>query len=347
MKLVAIRSSISALLLLMQFCSPCALAVDAAPSLASKVVADAKLSELQLFVENDKWAGTDRNYTNGFKVGIGVKLWLVEDMLKHSSGWMLDLLSDPSANTEFGLFAGQNMYTPKISTISTPQPFDRPWAAWLYLGGIAQHATDKTLDTVEADFGMVGSAALGRQVQTEWHRLIGVERPRGWDNQIPNEPAFLVGYLHKHRYGDDNFDFVPHYGATVGTVMTLARAGGIVRFGQHMTGFGPDGIEPGGSMLQGTRHEQEHGQNFEWYVFAGADYRLVARNIFLDGTAFHDSPSVDRRSGVHDLTRGFSLRYGPLRFSLTRIRRSEEFTTSRGGGGGQTFDSFNIGYEFN
>ena len=347
MTLSAARLSIFVVLICVPFAAVDAMAASDTAELAKEVVADARISELQLFVENDKWAGTDRNYTNGFKVGVGVKLGLFEDMLKDSSGWMLNLLSDPAANTEFGLFGGQNMYTPRAITVSTPQPFDRPWAAWLYLGGIAQHATDSTLDSVEADVGVVGPAALGRPIQTEWHRLIGVNRPRGWDNQNPTEAAFLVGYLHKHRYGNDNFDFVPHYGVTVGTVMTLARAGGIVRFGQHMTGFGPDGIEPGGAMLQGTRHEQEQGRNFEWYAFVGADYRLVARNIFLDGTVFHDSPSVDRRTGVHDLTRGFSLRYGQLRFSLTRVRRSEEFATPRGGGGGQTFDSFNIGFEFN
>lgn len=344
MKLFSIR--LPAFLLLAQCWLPCAPAAADAPGLAEQVVADAKLSEFQLFAENDKWAGSDHNYTNGFKIGIGLKLGMVENLLKDTSGWMLDLLSDPAASTEFGLFAGQNMYTPKMIGIPTPQPFDRPWAAWLYLGGIAQRSTADTLDTVEMDIGMVGPAALGRQVQTEWHRLVRADKPRGWDHQIPNEPAFLIGYLHKARFGNDNFDVVPHYGATLGTVMTLARAGGIVRAGHNITGFGADGIEPGGAMLQGTRHDQERDGNFEWYVFTGLDYRLVGYNIFLDGTAFHDSPGVDRRTAVHDLTAGFSLRYAQLRFSLTRIRRSEEFTTSRGGGGTQTFDSFNIGFEF-
>ena len=47
-----------------------------------------------------------------------------------------------------------------------------------------------------------------------------------------------------------------------------------------------------------------------------------------------------------DLTAGLSLRYKQARVSLTRILRSEEFTTAIGGGGKQGFYSLNVGLEF-
>ena len=34
--------------------------------------------------------------------------------------------------------------------------------------------------------------------------------------------------------------------------MTFARAGGIVRLGKNLSGFGPDSVEAGGAMLQST-----------------------------------------------------------------------------------------------
>jgi hypothetical protein len=121
----------------------------------------------------------------------------------------------------------------------------------------------------------------------------------------------------------------------------------MLRLGHNISGFGTDTIEPGGAMLHGTRASGGGSrQGREWYVFAGVDHRLVAHNIFLDGTVFRDSPSVTRRPHVWDVSAGFSLRIDGLRFSLTRIRRSEEFTTARGGGGRQTFDSINLGFEF-
>jgi len=301
-------------------------------------------SEIQLFVENDMLAHTDRYYTNGIKLGVGLPL----DLLQVPAANLLRQLVPAAAdNTQLGLFLGQNLYTPRDITVAAPQPYDRPWAAWLYLGGVAQHAEADRLHTVELDLGVIGRAALGRQVQSNWHHLIGVKQPQGWNNQSPSEPAFLVSYLQKRRYGGENIDVVAHGGVTLGTVMTLARGGAMLRLGQHMSGFGPDTIEPGGAMLQGTRALGTGSRaGSEWYVFAGVDQRLVAYNIFLDGPVFHDGPSVDRRPHVWDLSAGFSFRVHGLRFSWTRIRRSEEFHTSRGSGGTQRFDSLNLGFEF-
>lgn len=320
----------------------------AAEAPAEKLPPPPKGSEFQLFIENDMLAGTDRYYTNGIKFGFGVPFETLRDFFKIPSKYTLDLFSDPEASHHFGLFAGQNMYTPRDITISAHQPYDRPWAAWLYLGGVAQRVKGNRLDTVEFDIGVVGPPALGEPVQSGWHRLVGVKQPEGWGNQTPSELAFLISYLQKRKYGNAYFEVVPHAGVTLGTVMTLARAGGTVRLGRNMTGFGPDTIEPGGAMLQNTRREHEGAgrPRYEWYGFAGADVRYVARNIFLDGTLFHESYSVERRNVVRDFTLGASVRIEALRVSLTRIFRSEEFTTPAGGGGKQSFYSLNLGLEF-
>ena len=309
-------------------------------------------SEFQVFVENDMLAHSDRYYTNGIKLGGGLPFRVlrdvVGDVLEGPAAELLDTLGPKAGgDIKVGMFAGQNLYTPKSITIAAPQPNDRPWAAWLYLGGVAQRAIGNRLDSVEIDIGMVGPAALGRQVQTGWHRLIDSPRPLGWSNQLPNEPAFLASYLAKQRIARGNWEFVPHAGLTVGTVMTLGRIGGLLRWGRNMSGFGPDTIEPGGAMLQAMRDEVTTGASgLEWYVFASVDHRLVAHNVFLDGTVFRDSAGVSRRPHVYDVAVGISARINALRMSFTRVRRSEEFFTAAGGGGRQTFDSLNIGMEF-
>jgi hypothetical protein len=178
---------------------------------------------------------------------------------------------------------------------------------------------------------------------------VNAPEPKGWDNQLHTEPGFVVSYLHKRRYGNrTGVQFVPHLGASLGTVMTMARVGGIVRAGQYMSGFGPDGIEPGGAMLKNTREQNESDERepYEWFVFAGADGRAVAHNIFLDGSLFRDGPSVESKPFVYDLSAGFSVRFNLIRLSVTRILRSEEFTSATGGGGTQQFYSLNIGVEF-
>ena len=305
-------------------------------------------NEFQLYIENDMWSGTDRYYTNGFKFGFGTDTRTLADVLNAPSQSVLRELTSGEGCVQLGVFFGQNMYTPRRIAVAGPQPNDRPWAAWLYVGGVAQRVEEKKLQTVEIDLGMVGPAALGRQVQTEWHKLIGVDQPQGWANQIPNQPGVLVAYLDKRKFGSRHFEVVPHFGGSVGNVMTLARAGGIVRAGQNMTGFGPDTIEPGGAMLQATRVQTgESGKSgVEWYVFAGVDARAVAYNIFLDGPWFRESPSVERRPLVYDWSAGVSARVSTVRLSVTRVRRSEEFTTPTRGGGSQSFYSFNVGVQF-
>lgn len=305
-------------------------------------------NEFQIYIENDKWTGTDRYYTNGLKFGFGTDAGRLADLLNAPSESLLRRITHGTGCVQLGLFFGQNMYTPRRITVAAPQPNDRPWAAWLYVGGVAQRVEQDKLQTVEIDIGMVGPAALGRQVQTEWHHLVGADTPQGWGNQIPNQPGVLVAFLEKRKYAYGSIEFVPHAGVSVGNVMTLARTGGIVRWGHNMSGFGPDTIEPGGAMLQASRIRagQDGVRSYEWYAFAGADLRAVAYNIFLDGPWLRESPGVDRRVFVHDWTAGLSARISTVRMSLTRVHRSEEFTTPVAGGGKQSFYSFNLGLQF-
>jgi len=309
---------------------------------------DLRGSEIQIFIENDSFGSSDQYYTNGIKIGGGVPAEKVGKLFTRPPNALLDAITDGASN-HFGLFFGQNMYTPRDITVATAQPNDRPWAAWLYIGAVAQSVKDDRLHTVEFDLGIVGPPALGRQVQTAWHKVVDAPEPRGWDNQIRTEPGFLLTYLHKRRYGETSgIQLVPHIGATVGTIATFARAGALLRAGQNMTGFGPDGIEPGGAMLKNTRRQQDAGrsQSYEWFVFAGADGRLMGHNTSLDGSLFRDGPSVATRDYVYDLLVGASMRIDALRVSVTRIKRSEEFYTPAGGGGKQQFYSINVGAEF-
>jgi hypothetical protein len=323
----------------------------AAPSGAAEASAEAvdlRGSEIQIFIENDSFGSSDQYYTNGFKIGGGVPADKVSRFFTRPPNALLDAITDGASN-HFGLFFGQNMYTPRNISVAAPQPNDRPWAAWLYVGAVAQSVKNDHLHTVEFDIGVVGPPALGRQVQTAWHKLVDAPEPQGWDNQIRTEPGILLTYLHKRRYGEiSGVQLVPHIGASLGTVATFARAGALIRAGQNMTGFGPDGIEPGGAMLKNTRRQQDpgRGQPYEWFVFAGADGRLMGHNTSLDGSLFRSGPSVETRDYVYDLLMGVSVRIDALRVSVTQIRRSEEFYTPLGGGGKQKFYSVNIGIEF-
>lgn len=304
------------------------------------------VSEAQLLWENDTFAGSDRYYTNGIKFGGAVRVpEQILAPLKIPAEAAFSLMrGKPAAHA--GLFVGQNMYTPRRIGIAQPQPFDRPWAGWLYVGTVLQAASSRALHTVEFDVGMIGPASLAEKTQTRMHDLAGVPEPLGWSNQLRNEPGFLIAWLHKQRYGTDTIELLPHAGVTLGTVQTLARTGAMARIGRNMTGFGPDRIDPGAALLQNTRRASDGPRSpLEYYAFAGADVRYVAHNVFLDGSLFRSSPGVEKRNYVYDLSAGLSLRWHAFRVTFSRIHRSDEFTTPSGSQGKQTFYALSLGWE--
>ncbi len=205
----------------------CLLFSGTAAVFAAGSALDLRGSEIQVFIENDSFGSSDRYYTNGIKIGGGVPADRVMGLFTRPPNALLDAISDGASN-HFGLFLGQNLYTPRDISIAAAQPNDRPWAAWLYVGAVAQSVKSDHLHTVEFDLGFVGPPALGRQVQTFWHEhIVDAPKPQGWGNQIRGEPGFLLTYLHKRRYGDNTgVQFVPHIGASLGTIMTFARIGG-------------------------------------------------------------------------------------------------------------------------
>lgn len=113
--------------------------------------------EFQLYIENDMLSGTDRYYTNGIKFGGGVKADpFVERIFHAPAESVFRSISKNSGDVKLGLFLGQNLYTPRDIKIGLPQPLDRPWAAWLYVGGVVQNIERNRLQTVELDLGIVG-----------------------------------------------------------------------------------------------------------------------------------------------------------------------------------------------
>ncbi|NKB49412.1 MAG: DUF2219 family protein [Alphaproteobacteria bacterium] len=288
--------------------------------------------------ENDRIADTDRHYTTGMRVN-----W-VSDRATDSPLWAKNLLDKiyPLADLRagrVGLALGHNIFTPEDTATSSLLVDDRPYAGWLY-GGISAHAetsrtiagrTVDTLDTVELDIGVVGPWALAEEVQNNFHELINVSRSNGWHHQLENEPALLFVAERRWRpapltLGATEADIIPHMGLSLGNVMTLANAGATLRFGQDLdVDFGPPHVRPTLSGLAAV----SGGTDFAWYLFAGAEGRIVARNIFLDGNTFANSHSVDKIPLVADIQTGAAIVVNDIRLAFTHVFRTREFEGQR------------------
>jgi lipid A 3-O-deacylase len=308
---------------------------------------------LSVIEENDSlFLDSDDHYTQGLRIG-----WLGPDV-QHDSEWNepFDFLGgllpvfgagERERSRRYALSFGQSFFTPSVITANPPDPRDRPYAGWLYLGADLLQDTDRRmLEHLELQVGVVGPAALGKQVQQGWHEIIGATKPEGWDSQLENEPGLVLSYERKWRFtlaGDrgSGIDVIPELGGTVGNVFTYGEAGVMLRIGHNLQAdYGPARIRPALSGTDYFNRDYLDG-DFGIYGFIGAQGRAVARNIFLDGNSFRSSASVDKEPLVADLQAGVSLFWlSGMRLDVSVVHRTDEFEGQRGG---DTFGIVSLG----
>lgn len=287
---------------------------------------------LSLAWENDRWAGTDQHYTNGFRLAYLSPESAVPRWLDAAADWLP--MFPKHSRRRYSLALGQSMFTPKDITRRGLIVNDRPYAGWLYgnIGLISD--TDQRLDTLEFSMGVVGESALAEPVQETVHQWTDSPDPAGWDNQLQDEPAIMATYERRWRnlYQFEPFglgaDLSPHIGGSAGTVFTQAAAGATLRLGFDLPAdYGPPRIRPslpGSDFFIPTRE-------LSGYVFAGVEGRAVAHNIFLDGNLFHDSHSVDKKPLVGSLQLGAVFTWQTMRLSYTHVFMTREFDAQDSG----------------
>lgn len=302
---------------------------------------------LGVTVENDRFGGTDANYTSGVRVDWlsgrnDLPLW--GRMAREGLGWLTD-----AGDWYVGYGIGQSIYTPADISRRVPDPDDRPYAGFLY-GSLAVVADGgDQLDTVALDLGVVGPASQAEETQRFVHRITGATTPRGWDAQLRNEPGFRLLWERKYRFLETidtglfglQVDAVPHVNVAVGNVDTSAAFGGTVRIGDRLDDtYGPTRIRPavsGPGFFDGS-------DGFGWYLFASAEARVVGYNIFLQGNAFRNGvDGVEPNRIVGDFQAGLALQLRRAELSYTHVLRSEEFDGQDGFG---SFGSVNLRFRF-
>ncbi|MCE9636304.1 MAG: lipid A deacylase LpxR family protein [Planctomycetes bacterium] len=293
--------------------------------------------------ENDLYSvgNRDRWYTNGLRVA-GVYRTDATPPLVRDIAERLPRVSNDDT-TQIGWIAGQDMYTPGDTSLDPPDPADRPYGGWLYAGVLVSKATraedgpeGDSVHVLEVDLGVVGPPSLAGQTQVSYHHLIDVDRPQGWEYELRYEPGIVVQYEQRRRLlaggssepGPESrafageWDLIGVGNLTAGNIFTHGSLGAIGRWGNELRrDFGPSTIHSAAvdvPHLTTTR-------DFRWYLFGGVEGRAVARNIFLDGNTWRDSPSVDKEPFLAELRAGLAIEWGSLRLTYTNINRTREF----------------------
>jgi lipid A 3-O-deacylase len=276
--------------------------------------------------ENDIFAGEDRYYTSGVRLTRIAEARTIPDWLESIARRFPGF--DDAEALPYSLAIGHNIYTPADIVDPAFPPDDRPYAGWLHLKFSTGTIQARGANRVRVGLGIVGPAALGKQIQKGVHRAINTDMPVGWDTQLKNEPTLLLGYDRFRRILEWQ---APHYfgadlsvlnGVTVGNAYTHLSSGGFIRFGRNLPNdMGPPRITPAAS---GSRYFRPSDQR-SWYVYFGTEGRLVGRDLFIEGNTIGGRDGVTARRAVGELFGGVIYTQGRFRAAYTHVWRNREF----------------------
>lgn len=293
------------------------------------------------YLENDYFGGSDRHYTNGTKFS-----WLSGDLTAWGlEGWRrsfveaLPFVNRADGQKNLGLALGQNMYTPEETDLHVPDPADRPYAGWTYLEFNFVSRTMNLMDTFSLQVGMIGRHSYAQETQNQVHRWLKNAEAKGWAYQLDDEIGVNAILQRRWRLFARSLsnavgvDFVPHAGLSLGNVQTYANLGTTVRLGFNLPNdFGVDlltGNATTHSPLDARDPRINSRTSFSFFVFGGGDGRAVARDIFLDGNTWEDSPSVDKKPFVGDAFYGIGIILKRWQLTYTEVLRTKEFKGQR------------------
>ncbi|MFC2170335.1 lipid A deacylase LpxR family protein [Acidobacteriota bacterium] len=296
-------------------------------------------------LENDTFAGTDRDYTHGARL-TWVSPYLSTD--KEDSaipGWIysliekLSIFNNPEAQQAVSLSIGHNIYTPYDIERFDLIKEDRPYAGITYIGIGFYSKNKRHMDSLKFDFGIVGPHSFAEGIQKFIHELYGGTLPNGWKNQLKDEFAIGLSYNHtwkwlqSENYGDFGYALIPHVGGSLGNIFTGIYAGAEVRMGWNLPdNFGTSNNHP---ASEGNFASAEYASNtfrrqrFGFHFFASVEGEAVFQNIFLDGNTFQDSHHVEKLPFSVDITAGISMTLGRFIISCAYVLRTKQFKTQQ------------------
>jgi hypothetical protein len=299
-------------------------------------------------MENDSFfSGPDRHYTDGlYASGTSGE--------RPDCGWCaalagtLMLSPEGTSQYRYGLFAGQSMFTPEDLSAAVPDPKDRPYAGWLFVGMRLYRESGNVLDRLQVTAGLVGPGSAADAIQRWWHALhwFGGVPPLGWHAQLKDEPGLVLSEQRLWRVSIPNrlieAELLPEANASIGNIFDYAGVGATVRVGRNLNAdWGAPRVEPAMEGSDFVNFDPMGG--IGWNIFAGVEGRAILRNIFLDGNSFQHSANVAKNPLVADFNVGGAIFFKRISLHASYTVRTHEFD---GQDGNDKFFSFALSYSY-
>jgi lipid A 3-O-deacylase len=262
--------------------------------------------------DNDKFSGTDKNYTMGYSLEV-VSPFFSKNPVNY-------LFFKPSnSETKFGIatenigFSPNNIKSPEI------QNGERPFAAVFMLKSfaISTNTIHKSSLTSSLNLGLIGPGAFGEEVQVYVHKSTGKPIPEGWRNQMENDLVlnYDVGYEKQVFRMLDFLSLNTNSNLRVGTLYTNASLGLSTTVG----------------LINSPFTAVTHKKSFRLYSYSQITGSVIGYDATLQGGVFNNKnsytiPSKQIERLTRQLNYGLVLQAKLVYFEYFRTALTREFT---------------------
>jgi len=134
----------------------------------------------------------------------------------------------------------QNMQTPNDDDQNNVILDDFPYMGMIGWSNTYSAFNNHELTAFQILVGAVGRVALAERTQATAHRISGASRPKGWGNQLDNEPIINLYAMKKLKlYNQHLFDASVDLDAALGNFFSFAETALEFRLGHRPDGFAP------------------------------------------------------------------------------------------------------------
>ena len=254
--------------------------------------------------------GSDRYYTDGFYA-------YFRHALAVDSSKLLQ-------NKVLGFELGQKMFTPESGSIANYEGvdntslIDRPFAAYLYIGSTLNLLyKDESSLKLSAQIGIVGPAALGKQLQDFVHNTFGFYHPSGWEYQIDNDPELNLSAEYRRLLArTSSFDVSLDAYGNLGNGFSGAGLGPVFRLGNFNQLF--NSITTQSTVTHNTATAPLHKNEIFFYYKPMFNY--VAYDATIQGSLFEkksaNSKEITLDKEPFVLTNQFGVAFTANRFEF-------------------------------
>jgi lipid A 3-O-deacylase len=242
---------------------------------------------------------------------------------------------------------GQEIFTPYSGNVYQMDKQDRPFTAYMHMGATMKWLyKSENILSANVQAGIMGPGAMGKQIQSGFHKAFGLYEIKGWEHQLNNEASLNMELNYQHflfRENKEHFDLSATSGALIGNTFSGANAGLLLRIGKmnafHQTAYNNSRVESKNSGMKKTKTEI--------FLFTKPQINYVAYNATIQGGMFRSDKgpvTFDIKRWVYSQQIGVDFATNRWSSKLFYTLKSKEVESTASG---YQYGSIALSYHFN